>query len=87
MARYIYTKKKIHQRHQTHLQTHQAPAGIGREVLVWWDWDCSRKMSGAPHLPVESASNSPDPGAARLGQEAKRVARWLMQPIGDEIEH
>ncbi len=58
-------------------------AGIGREILVWWDRDCSRKMPNAPHLLVVGAGNSCDTGPARLRQEAKRGARWLIQPIGD----
>jgi hypothetical protein len=28
-----------------------APAGIGREVLIWWGQDCSRKMPDAPLPP------------------------------------
>ena len=64
-----------------------APIGIRREVLVWWDRDCSRKMPDAPpiRLLVVGAGNSLDPGPARLGQEAKRGAQWLLQLIGEEI--
>ena len=40
-----------------------------------------------PHLLVVGDGNSRDPGPARLRQEAKRGARWLMQPIGEEIVH
>ena len=39
-----------------------------------------------PHLLAVGAGNSGDPGPARLRQEAKRGARWLLQPIGEEIE-
>ena len=39
------------------------------------------------HILVVDAGNSSDPGPARLRQEAKRGARWLMHPIGEEIEH
>ena len=38
-----------------------------------------------PHLLVVGARNSRDPGPARLRQEANRGARWLLQPIGEEI--
>ncbi len=40
-----------------------------------------------PHLLVVGDGNSFDPGPARLRQEAKRGARWLLQPIGEEIVH
>ena len=40
-----------------------------------------------PHLLVVGAGNSRDPGPARLRPEAKRGARWLLQPIGEEIVH
>ena len=43
--------------------------------------------SPPPHLLVVGAGNSPDPGLARLRQEAKRGARWLVLPIGEEIVH
>jgi hypothetical protein len=39
------------------------------------------------HLFVVGAGNSRDPGPARLMQEANRGARWLLQPIGEEIVH
>ncbi len=42
-------------------------------------------MSDAPHLLVVGAENSRDPGPARLRQETKRGARWLLHPIGEEI--
>jgi len=38
-----------------------------------------------PHLLVVGAENFRDPRPARLRQEAKRGARWLPQPIGEEI--
>ena len=63
------------------------PAGIGREVLVRWNRDSSREVSDAPHLLVMGAGNSSYPGPAWLMQEAKRGARWLLQPIGEEIMH
>ena len=40
-----------------------------------------------PHLLVAGAGNSSDPGPARLRQEAKRGAWWVLQPIGEEIVH
>jgi len=40
-----------------------------------------------PHLFVVGAENSRDPGPAWLRQEAKRGARWLLQPIGEEVVH
>ena len=39
----------------------------------------------SPHLLAVGAGNSPDPDPARLRQEAKRGARWRLQPIGEEI--
>jgi hypothetical protein len=36
----------------------KAPVGIGREVLVQWNRDCSREMLDAPHLLVVGAKNS-----------------------------
>ena len=40
-----------------------------------------------PHLLEVGVGNTLDPGPAQLRQEAKRGARWLLQPIGDEIVH
>jgi len=61
------------------------PSGIGREVLVRWNRNCSRKLPGAPHLLVVGAGNSHDPDPARHRPEAKRGARCRLQPIGEEI--
>ena len=35
-----------------------ALVGIGREVPVWWNRDCSREMLDAPHLLVVGARKS-----------------------------
>jgi hypothetical protein len=44
----------------------ESPSGIGREVLVRWNQDCSRKTPDAPHFLVVGAGNSRDPGPVRL---------------------
>jgi hypothetical protein len=54
----------------------------------WSGWTgTARGRCQMPFHLVVGDGNSRDPGPARLRQEAKRGARWLMQPIGEEIVH
>ena len=53
-----------------------AHVGIGREVLVRWNLDCSRKLSDAPQPPR---------GGRGLGKKGSRGAWRRLHPIGEEI--